>query len=83
MKQMPYTVPEGFFEKAGLDAVASAGKIASRRRTVAGVFCGAAIAFGLFFGIFRNQSEPVDTYACNSDEEILELYEYDIFLNNY
>lgn len=82
---MPYTAPEGFFEEAGNRALAAASKIRRiRRRMIMGGAAAAVIILAAvpFYSIHQND---VDHYAsaAETDEEILELYEYDIFLKNF
>lgn len=82
---MPYIVPEGFFDKVEARAAASAGRIAARRRWAVGTLCcGVATALVLVFTMpFAKVNADAVASAGYSDEEILEIYDYDIFLNNY
>lgn len=86
MKNTPYTIPEGFFEKAEANAVAAASAISRRRKLVAGSAFG-CLALALAFLLWQpERSVSVNAVASSanySDEEILETYDYDIFLNNH
>lgn len=85
MNNSPYTVPEGFFEKAESNAVAAAKRISSRRKMLAGSICTCA-ALALIF-VLRTPEHKIaidQTISAEyTDEEILETYDYDIFLNNF
>lgn len=84
MKRTPYTVPDGFFEKAEMRAVSAASRISRIRKFAAGSVCAIA-AFALIFSIWMPEVEMnVNALACSSDytdEEVLDIYDYDIFLN--
>lgn len=84
MNNTPYTVPEGFFEKAESNALAAASKISARRKFATVSICG-CLALLLVFSLWTpRQSAIGSALACSSDysdEEILETYDYDVFLN--
>lgn len=84
MNNTPYTVPEGFFEKAESNAMAAASRISARRKVAAGSICG-CLALALAFILWQPEpsvsSDALALSADYSDEELLETYDYDIFLN--
>lgn len=84
MNRTPYTVPDGFFEKAEKRAVSAASRISRIRKFATGSACALA-ALAVIFSIWMPGNEVnVDVLACSAeytDEEILDINDYDIFLN--
>ena len=84
MKRMPYTVPDGFFEKAEMRAVSAAARVSRIRKIATGSACVLG-ALALMISIWMPDEEMnVNALACSAeytDEEILDIYDYDIFLN--
>lgn len=82
MKNTPYTVPEGFFDQVQARARKSAGRIRQRRRIMAGA-SGTILALALVAGIsLKSFPNNTNILADNiSDQEIIEAYETDVFLN--
>ena len=75
MKNNPYMVPEGFFDKARAEALQGAAKIRLRRR-VALAAGAAALALVLCLPLSRTTTDYVDN-------DFAEFYEYDIFLKTF
>ena len=85
MNNTPYTVPEGFFEKVESNAVNAASKVSARRRLAFGFVCTCVVLTLVFIPFRSNEKMSADAVASSAeytDEEILEIYDYDIFLNN-
>ncbi len=90
MRQNIYNVPEGFFDKMQAEALSNASRIRSRRKTALIASSGslaAVVAILLVLPVFRTQSAvqpPDNMYAdiFESNEEFVDFYECDIFLNN-
>ena len=80
-QNMPYTVPEGFFESVNSSVVERADRI-RRRRLSAGFVCGGLVA-ALSVCLFLLPLHPASYEYQSEDEEILENYECDIFLMNF
>lgn len=84
MKRTPYTVPDGFFEKAEMRAVSAAARISKVRKFATGSACALA-ALALMISIWMPEKDVnINALACSAeytDEEILDIYDYDIFLN--
>ena len=85
-QQSPYTVPEGFFEEMGSEVLRKTDAIRTRRRILGGA-CGTLAVAAIFSVALLRSSSPSSELLADSGnaetEEILETYEYDIFLNNY
>lgn len=84
MKISIYKAPDGFFEEFETTVANRTNVIRSRRRKVAGAAAAAIALTAVFtimpFGLKNDENEMLS--AC-VEEEILNTYEYDIFLNNY
>lgn len=84
MKRMPYTVPDGFFKEAERRAVSAAARVSRIRKIATGSACVLG-ALALMISIWMPEKEMNENaLACSAeytDEEILDIYDYDIFLN--
>ena len=80
MKTAPYTVPEGFFEKIESETLDKVHVIRRRRRLAAGLGA-AAVAIVLSIMTVLPARSPENALAgADLEEQMLEVYEYDIFL---
>lgn len=81
MKQSIYNAPEGFFSDFETTIRQKTHAIRSRRRKMAGLAAAAlaSIAIVVFTPVFSTKVSEADL----EDEELLSIYEYDIFLNSY
>lgn len=82
MRNSLYTVPEGFFDKVQENAEKGAGKIRKRRQIISactGGFLTLVLVAGL--GIRANHTYTYEMLADAMDQEIIEAYDCDIFLN--
>lgn len=86
MKSTIYNAPDGFFENFETEIKDRTASIRTRRR-IAGIGAFSAIValmLVLPFGQWNGRGQAADSDAALAeDEELLNTYEYDIFLNTY
>ena len=84
MKEMPYTVPEGFFDEVRTNALEGAAMIRTRRRTVFGGvgIAAALLAVALVFNPF-GRTYDYDYAEAYYNQDLIESYDCDIFLDNF
>lgn len=82
MNDMPYTVPEGFFEKSRAAAMKSATDMRRRRFGTGVALCTLAVVAGIFLFTGRPGTDTLMDYCSDSQiAELAEVFENDIFLN--
>lgn len=84
MKDTVYTAPEGFFESFETSIAEKTGEIRSRRRKAIGLSA-SLVALGLivFVALPSNNFVMSSETEMSEDEELIETYESDIFINNF
>lgn len=85
MKHTPYTVPEGFFEKAATQAEKRGMRIRSRRKALLASVAG-TLGMAILLVLVNPFAQKDEKWMLNqlTDKELVELadlFEYDIFLN--
>ena len=80
MKKAPYTVPDGFFEQIEADTMGKVSAIRRRRRLISGIGAAVAAIVLVIMTAAPGRSPEKAVAEADLEEQMLEIYEYDIFL---